>query len=225
MSTAPRLSTRAELAARHGLSMRTLARLWADRDTNDHPAPLPDTSPMQWDSAEWARWFDQLPPGTGTGTGTATATPPDVPPAGNPADLIGPAEFARILGLKSPSWVTRCAHNPPHGFPAPDDWADPVARRGPKWRRGRVEAYRDERPGIAIARPGRPRATTTTTPYADDPRLTLARQALTDHPGTAAGRIAVRLSEDHPDTGVRTWQRILKAAKDTRSGPDTAHRS
>ncbi|MEU3084100.1 hypothetical protein ABZ697_27775 [Streptomyces albidoflavus] len=215
----PRLSTRAELAAYHGISSSTMDRLWAARDTNGQPAPV-ETRPMRWRTAEWDRWYTNLPAGTGTASTTTRTTTPPPPPPGDPQDLIGPSEFARILGVDSHAQISRAAkarpEDRPEHFPAPDDWGDPVARTRPKWRRHRAEEYARLRPALPVARPGRPKGTAKPGgPYAGDPRRALVDQALADHPDLSARALARQLAARHPDTADRTWERIIRAVTAT----------
>ncbi|MGF3141026.1 hypothetical protein [Streptomyces diastaticus] len=211
----PRLSTRAELAAHHGISSSTMDRLWADRDTNGHPPPA-ETRPMRWRTAEWDRWYTQRPAGgTGTASTTTRTTTPPTPPPGDPQDLIGPSDFARVLGVDSHAQISRAAKaNPadrPEGFPEPDEWADPAARTRPKWRRHRVEEYAQLRPALPVARPGRPKGPVKPGgPYADDPRRALAEEALLEHPNLSGRALARQLTARHPDTAERTWERIIR---------------
>lgn len=119
--TGRRLS-RDELAAAHGYSRTTLERLWADRAANGHPDAHRDGRTLTWDAAEWAAWDHSR------------------------QDLITGAEFARLLGHRDSSWVSKAATVPPEGFPAPVEWGDPVNRRRPKWRRSDAQHYADNRP-------------------------------------------------------------------------------
>lgn len=204
--------TRDELATGHNLSRSTLERLWAEREHNAHP-PVTHRAgrTLYWDAKTWSRWYHQLT--------TPTPPPPETDHTGDTGDEaddeIGPTEFARILGHKDNSWVSKAARVPPDGFPAPR-WEElPSGRRRPKWRRRAAHAYRDSRTTPAVA-PAR-RAGRRNKPdylYAGDPRLQLARQALTDHPDHTNARLIELLQQqtDRP-TSYSSWQKILTTAR------------
>ncbi|MER7828040.1 hypothetical protein ABTX85_36405 [Streptomyces sp. NPDC096097] len=182
--------TRDELAATHGYSRTTLERLWADRATNGHPDAQRDGRTLTWDATEWAEWDRGR------------------------QDLITGAEFARLLGHKDSSWVSKAANVPPEGFPAPTEWGDPENRRRPKWRRGDAQRYADTRtsslpPAGAGNRSGSRRGTS----YTDDPRLALARRILAEHPEERPARHIERLHQLMPGSSASTWTKILQTAR------------
>lgn len=204
-------STRDQLADEHGVSRSTLDRLWKERARNGHPEPTRYGGVMHWDSAAWGRWYAELQRRT-----AAQAAPlPHSPRGGTPHEEIGPSEFARILTHKDNSWVSKAAITPPPGFPEPDSWGDPEARKRPRWKRHRAEEYARTR--HTAPRPRGRRAGSTNTqpyPYAGDPRLTLARQVLADHPDERTARLIERLAElsDQP-ASPSTWTKIITTAR------------
>ncbi|MFE3557280.1 hypothetical protein ACFXKW_20795 [Streptomyces sp. NPDC059193] len=205
--------TRDALAAAHRLSRSHLAKLWAERDTNGHPEPVRYGGIMHWDSAAWGTWHQQHQ------AQAADRRRPEPPAPAHahedPNELIGPAEFGRLLGQKGGSWVTRAVAAPPAGFPAPDEWGDPETRKRPKWRRGRALKYAHDRTQTAPARPGRPKgARTGSRPYASDTRLSLARQSLTDHPDDTNAQHIERLQQQSAiPASASAWTKILQAAR------------
>ncbi|MFE5827300.1 hypothetical protein ACFQ7B_36860 [Streptomyces erythrochromogenes] len=184
--------TRDELAAAHGYSRTTLERLWADRAANGHPDAHRDGRSLTWDAAEWAEWDRGR------------------------QDLITGAEFARLLGHKDSSWVSKAATIPPEGFPSPAEWGDPANRRRPKWRRSEAQHYADHRtPARPPAGAGNRAGSRRGTAYTDDPRLALARQVLADHPGERTARHIERLHQLRHGSSASTWTKILQAARQT----------
>lgn len=63
------------------------------------------------------------------------------PEPDNPARLIPPAEFARLLGHADTTTLSAWIKSPPPGFPEPDGWDELPTRRRPKWRFDRAKAY------------------------------------------------------------------------------------
>ncbi|MFE2167911.1 hypothetical protein ACFXB3_23060 [Streptomyces sp. NPDC059447] len=187
----PRRLTRTELADTHGIPAKTLERWWSDRENNGHPPAERQGRTLTWDSAEWEAWHRHR------------------------QDTVGPAEFAKILGHKDNSWVTKAAAAPPPGFPEPVEWGDTVNRRRPKWRRTDAQTFADNRtrnsppPGA-----GRPTGSRAGTAYEGDERLTAAIKSLTDHPDDRPARHIERLHQLHPGTSASGWTKILKAARD-----------
>jgi predicted DNA-binding transcriptional regulator AlpA len=100
----PGLATRDDLMAKHNLSRHTLKKLWAERATNNHPAPAHQSGKtLYWNESEWSAWYKTH----------SQATPEE-----SPDDLITLAEAARILGLAQSS-TTVYAKRPPAGWPEP----------------------------------------------------------------------------------------------------------
>ncbi|WP_138907329.1 hypothetical protein [Streptomyces chryseus] len=213
------LANRDQLAARVGLTRAQFNRLWADRDANGHPQPVRTVGrahTLYWDADQWAQWFERHRENQ-----RAKAEPPPTIAAADdtgPDDEIGPADFARILGLKHPKWVSQSALTPPPGFPEPDAWDElPSGRRRPRWRRRRAQAYADTRHTITPTRTGRPVGSGQRAhPYQGDPRLTLARQVLADRPDAKTSELVEEALKQAGDktTSARTWTLILKTARE-----------
>ncbi|MFJ2115809.1 hypothetical protein ACIOEX_28635 [Streptomyces sp. NPDC087850] len=215
------LRTREQLAAEHRLSLSRLDLLWANRAANGHPAAVPaDGRALRWDAEEWARWYPlylQAEPRW------FRATEPADSSGGDPDELIGPAEFARVIGHRTPEWVNRAAKagERPPGFPAPATWDILPTRRRPKWRRRDAETYAEyRRTAPPPARPGRPKgARATSAPYAGDPRLHLAQTMLAQYPDEPTTRIIERLQHKwSKPTSYSSWVKIITAA---RTHPET----
>ncbi|MFF1560934.1 hypothetical protein [Streptomyces sp. NPDC058279] len=191
----PRRLTRAELSATHGIPERTLARWYSKRDTNGHPLAHRNGRTLEWDAAEWERWHHRV--------------------HHQDPNLVNVSEFAKILGHKDHTWVSKAANVPPPGFPEPVEWDDPVNRRRPKWRRTDAQAFADNRvERTAPAGAGRPAGSRAGTRYANDERLTAAVKSLTDHPHDRPARHIERLHRLHPGTSPSAWTQILKAARE-----------
>jgi hypothetical protein len=136
---------------------------------------------------------------------------------GNPDDLGGPADFARALGHADASTLSHWLTDPPPGFPEPDTWTDlPSGRRRPKWQLRRIRAFADTRPYRGQRSGRRPGTRANATPYADDPRLALARRALATHPDARNADLIPHLqataAPEHTSSRS-TWHRILNAAR------------
>lgn len=210
MTHTPRRLTRQQIADEHGISPRTLERLWSERADNGHPEPADKQGrTLLWDADEWAQWNEER------------QQPSDE------ADEVGPAGFARILGHQHTKWVAEAARSstPPPGFPAPDRWEDGPHGRRPIWQRTRAQTYANT-PGLRVRgagggrRPGRPRTVPYT--YAGDARLTLARQVLAEHPDEPNSRLIDRLERLSDTRASRsTWTRILTAARHTDDQEET----
>ncbi|MFH8350242.1 hypothetical protein [Streptomyces sp. NPDC018045] len=203
-----RHETRAELAARHSLSPNTLSRYWAARDTNGHPPAVRVARTLHWPSREFDQWLGTL--------SEDTTTPPKAKPAPTPAGMGGPAEFARICGHSTTHTVMDWVRNPPPGFPEPDAWQDlPSGRRRPYWRTERMRTWAERgrgRRGQGSGNPGRPR--TQPHPYAGDPRLTLARQVLAEHPDATTTELIQHMVQRHPEhCSNAAWTSILTTAR------------
>ncbi|MFJ8166535.1 hypothetical protein ACIRBY_37225 [Streptomyces sp. NPDC096136] len=183
--------TRDEISAAYGYSPMKLKRLWADRDSNGHPPAKKAGRTLTWDAEEWEQW-DR-----------------------NRQALIGVVEVSAILGHADHTWASKAAVAPPEGFPAPIEWSDPVARRGPRWRQQDIEHYAETR---TLPKPpagaGRPSGARHGTAYVGDPRLDLARQVLAEHPDERPARHIERLHALMPGSSASTWTKILKAARD-----------
>ncbi|MER7952344.1 hypothetical protein ABTY59_33625 [Streptomyces sp. NPDC096079] len=212
----PRLRTRDELGQDHGLSRSKLAALWRDRETNGHPAPVRIGGVMRWDTEEWGRWYEQQ---RTTRAYPVTSTVDQQAAAGDPDELIGSAEFGRLLGHRDHSWTAKAALAPPPGFPAPHTWGDPVGRKRPKWRRGDAITYTQNRGEIAAAQPVRRRRAGSTNQqpymYYGDPRLTLAREVIRQHPDASQSELIERLHQRSDQPASRsTWRNIVITAQE-----------
>lgn len=197
-----RYETRAELAARHGVSARTLGRLWQERATNGHPPAVPVGRTLHWDTTEFDTWFATVQPEAGR-------TEPQRPAV--PEGLAGPAEFARICGHADTSTISHWIKHPPSGWPEPDHWETlPSGRRRPYWQPARMQAFaatdRSARP--AAGRPAKPYR------YAGDERLTRARTLLAQQPEARTAQ-AVEQLQQHDPTGTsgRVWTEIVRTAR------------
>lgn len=196
------LATRAELAARFGVSVSTLERLWAQRDTNGHPLPAtpvtgqPGPPRPRWPVSEWGRWYEAY---LAERRGAAIRT-------GSPDDLGGPADFARVCGHADTSTISHWLTEPPAGFPEPDTWVDlPSGRRRPQWKLGRMWAYADRRTYRGQQGGRRTRS-------GQDPRIDIARRALAERPAARNSELIPGLQNEHP-ASRSTWNRILNTAR------------
>ncbi|MFZ3552498.1 hypothetical protein ACODT3_44160 [Streptomyces sp. 4.24] len=186
----PRRLTRADIQTHYGYSAKTLERLWADRANNNHPPAEREGRALTWDADEFEAWDRRR------------------------QDIIGVAEFARILGHKDNSWVTKAATIPPAGFPEPFEWADPVNHRRPRWHRADAQRFADNRnPTRPPTGAGRPSGARNGTHY-NDPRFTLALDTLTDHPHERPAQTIARLHQQMPGSSASTWTKILQAVRE-----------
>ncbi|MGP4109703.1 hypothetical protein ACTWP5_02145 [Streptomyces sp. 4N509B] len=208
-----RLATRAELAALLATSVSTLERLWAQRATNGHPPPVdaitgqPGPPRPRWHVDTFRRWHDEY---VAQRRGSTVR-------AGKPDDLGGPADFARACGHTDTTTISHWLTEPPPGFPEPDSWTElPSGRRRPQWRLHRIWAFADQRPYRGQRSGRRPGTSANAAPYANDPRLDLARRALADHPDARNAELIPRLQAtagpEHASSRS-TWNRILNAAR------------
>jgi hypothetical protein len=91
---ARRLANRAELAETFEISVPTLERLWAQRETNGHPPPAdvvggrPGPPRPRWRVATWRRWYEDY---LAQRRGRTVRV-------GNRGDPGGPADFACVCG-------------------------------------------------------------------------------------------------------------------------------
>lgn len=134
----------------------------------------------------------------------------------DPNILAGPAAFAKILGHSTTNTISHWVAGTggmmqPERFPEPEDWDELPTRRRPLWRLATMWRFADEAAptvGHAGGRPALPH------PYADDPRLTRAREDRHEHPGTTLAAAADRLHTNDPTTSHRTWLNIAQTARD-----------
>ncbi|MDV5145487.1 hypothetical protein R1T08_15010 [Streptomyces sp. SBC-4] len=205
------LYSRADLREVHKISEPTLQNLWSDRENNHHP-PVAETigGVMHWDGDVWARWHHELQRQRAAAN---TTNPPQLD--GDPEDLVGPAEAAKVCGFADSATVSHYVKNPPEGWPAPDDWDELPTRRRPKWKRWRLWQYLADRKGRGHAG-GRPKGRRGLAyPYQGDPRLTLAREALAASPGVKNAELIEQLQGQTEREYSRTvWNLILKSARE-----------
>lgn len=211
--TSPRLATRAELADIFNVSVSTLERLWAQRGSNGHPPPAdavggqPGPPRPRWCVTTWRGWYEGYLARRRGGTARV----------GNPDDLGGPVDFARVCGHADVTTISHWLREPPPGFPNPDSWIDlPSGRRRPQWTLRRMwefadrRTYRGQRAGRRAGSRGNAH------PYAGDARLDLARQALVEHPEARNSELIPRLQAaagpEHASSRS-TWNRILNVAR------------
>ncbi|WP_424212711.1 hypothetical protein ACN20G_11870 [Streptomyces sp. BI20] len=210
------LCTRDELAVEVGLSKATLSNLWAKREENGHPPAITTDGRMRWDLATWRTWHRDLQSRRATAT---TTRDPDF--TGDPEETVGPAEAAKVCGFADTSVISGYMKNPPAGWPEPDDWDVLPTRRRPRWKRATLWNYvRNRAPrGQAAGRPAG-RSGGQAYPYQGDPRLTLARQVLAEHPGARNSELIPLLAERSEKPYSRpTWNNILKSARDNEETP------
>ncbi|MBE9500737.1 hypothetical protein IHE61_31030 [Streptomyces sp. GKU 257-1] len=144
---------------------------------------------------------------------------PTHPDPQKPDELGGPAAFARICGHKDTTTITRWVKNPPPGFPEPDQWEELETRRRPLWRLRRMQKFAANKPaarrGAGPPRQGPHR-------YYNDPRLTLARAALRDHPDASIPTLThhIRQQWTGPTYSDPTWRDIIRTARQHPDDPD-----
>ncbi|SCK61692.1 MULTISPECIES: hypothetical protein [unclassified Streptomyces] len=205
------LHSRADLRQLHGISQQTLQNLWTDRANNGHP-DFVDTidGVMHWDANEWATWHHKLQRQRAEGTTTRS---PKL--EGDPEEMVGPAEAAKVCGFSDSATVSHYVKNPPKGWPAPDDWDELPTRRRPKWKRATLWQYLADRQGRGHAGGRTKGRKGLAYPYQGDERLALARQALAANPGAKNSDLIPQLQGQTDRTYSRpTWNNIIKAARE-----------
>ncbi|GAA2242145.1 hypothetical protein GCM10010232_31520 [Streptomyces amakusaensis] len=213
--TGRKLYSRAGLRKAHGISESTLQNLWTDRENNGHPPAEIIDGVMHWDGEVWATWHYEL---QRRRAAAATTNAPKLD--GDPEEMVGPAEAAKICGFADSATISHYVKNPPESWPAPDDWDELPTRRRPKWKRWRLWQYLADRKGRGHAggRPTGPRARVAY-PYQGDERLTLARQAIAANPKATNAELIPQLLELTEKTYSRpTWNNILKSAREHPEG-------
>ncbi|MEU2715678.1 hypothetical protein [Streptomyces sp. NPDC007205] len=125
--TSRTLYSRADLRKVHGISEPTLQNLWTDRENNGHP-PVAETidGVMHWDGDVWAAWHHEL---QRQRAAASTTNSPKLD--GDPEEMAGPAEPAKICGFADSTTVSHYVKNSPEGWPEPDDWDEHPTRRRP----------------------------------------------------------------------------------------------
>ncbi|MFE6225829.1 helix-turn-helix domain-containing protein [Streptomyces sp. NPDC057854] len=147
-----------------------------------------------------------LRPGTGRGV-PGRQTDAALPENEHPDDLLSAGEVAEILGISTGTVRTYATSG--HFSPG-------ITIHGSRlWPRHEIHDRLHNAPGRGTGggrRPGEPQGPRKTHPYAGDPRLHTARQALNTAPaGTPKGRLATELAATHGHT-PRTWERLLTTA-------------
>jgi predicted DNA-binding transcriptional regulator AlpA len=190
-----------DIAAQHGFSRATAARLWDQRAHNGHPAWAKRVGRvLYWRAGEYDTWYETY----------RAAQAPSVDRGGDPQERITLAEAARMLGML-PSSITQYPTRPPVGWPEPVEVEQLPSGRLRRWyTRAQIQRYVDERrvgggrpPGAQVQR---------RFPYDGDARLDVARQALqASSPGQQSG-LAARLAAEHGGT-PGTWANIVTVAR------------
>jgi predicted DNA-binding transcriptional regulator AlpA len=197
-----------DLAELVGRSRSTVVRLWAQRDTNGHPATRKRIDgTLYWDPDEYRDWFENE-----YRTSNRTA---GVDFGGNAADELTLAEFGRLLGL-APNTTTVYAKRPPAGWPEPViDELLASGRHRRRYTRQQAWDYSEQYLGQRHPGGGRPAGTINGArryPYEGDPRLDIARAALADTPAENQGSLPMQLASRNGST-PGTWAGILSAAR------------
>ncbi|MFD9453442.1 hypothetical protein ACFWBC_10170 [Streptomyces sp. NPDC059985] len=201
-----RWATRPDLVAHSGYSRDTLAKLWAAREANDHPAARTVDRVMHWDLEVWTQWFEQHR----QAEGAKPQAEPAVDRTGDPNEELAPAAQARLLGV-DPSRITQYDKKPPPGWP--EGRVEQLPTRTRRWRtRRQLWDFVDANPsfGTAGGRPAGPAAE-----KKPDPRIQLAAQALAAHPERKPGEVAADLAREHGQS-IDTWKRIVTEARRSR---------
>ncbi|MFC8495059.1 DNA-binding protein [Streptomyces sp. NPDC057235] len=192
----------ADIAARAGVPLATWRRRDAPAFRERVPSLLPDSRSLLYDLAQTEAYLKGRPI-------------PELPEGEHPEDLLTGKETAAVLGI-STGTVRAYASQ---GYLSPG-----TTHYGTRlWSRRKVHDRRDNAPGQGKGggrRAGEPQGPRKTHPYENDPRLTIAAQALTTAPaGTPKSRIATHLAELHGHT-PRTWERLLTTAATTQHTDD-----
>lgn len=135
---------------------------------------------------------------------------PALPAQEDPDDQLNDKEAADILGI-DPGTVRGYARR---GYLSPGE----TLYGARVWRRREIEHRRDHPPGQGKGggrRAGEPQGPRKAHPYADDPRLQTAGDALATSPDTPITHIATNLAQEHGGS-PRTWERLLNQARQTR---------
>ncbi|MGW6244363.1 helix-turn-helix domain-containing protein [Streptomyces roseolus] len=182
-----------DIAQLAGVSLSTWRRRHADDFRTHIPDLLPDSRNRLYDRAQVEAYLAGKPV-------------PALPEEEHPDDLLSAGEVAEILGIST--GTVRAYATSGHFSPG-------VTVHGSRlWPRHEVLERRDNAPGQGKGggrRAGEPQGPRKAHPYEGDPRLDIARQALTAADGTSKGRVAAELAALHGST-PRTWERLLTVA-------------
>ncbi|WP_432089716.1 helix-turn-helix domain-containing protein [Streptomyces sp. bgisy095] len=186
----------AGIAARAGVPLPTWRRRDAPAFREHVPSLLPGSRHLLYDLAQAEAYLTGKPI-------------PALPAGEHPDDLLTAEEAAALLGITTATLRSYAAHG--HLSPG-------TTLHGSRlWPRHEILDRRDNAPG---RRPGEPQGPRKTHPYENDPRLTIAAQALTTAaPGTPKSHIAAHLAELHGHT-PRTWERLLTTATTHRTSSE-----
>ncbi len=133
--------SRADMQARHGISLKTAYLWYRNRATTGHPEPAGQIDrTTYWFADDWESWHESHRIGK-------LAALTEVDRAGDPDDLVDAAEVARMMGYAS--GIVIRANLRLGYFPSPDSFGTTAkGRPSPRWRRSTVWAAADNRKGI-----------------------------------------------------------------------------
>lgn len=133
------LLSRAELARRSKTPERHLARWWAERAENGHPAGVRFGRKLYHDQELWLAWYDTLQAHRRAGLTV-------IDRSGDSDELVGLTEAARVLGYTSTSTIPKYRER--NQFVEPDHTeTSPSGREVPRWRRRTLWDFADARTG------------------------------------------------------------------------------
>ncbi|MFF2751122.1 hypothetical protein ACFVVA_37000 [Kitasatospora sp. NPDC058048] len=230
-STWRRLITqvRAELTDRHGLikatglSRATIERLWAGRDTNNHPPAVTVCGIMHWHPRHWQRWYAGM---TADRTRQQHVDAGGINRDGDPDELVPWRELGRILGHKSGTTVAHWRAEPPAGpvgkFLRDEKPDGEILYRKvlqPAYRRARLWDLAAKVPVRGRGGAGRGAGRKAGAhPMAGELKLDLARRLISLHPDwTTADLIRAATAQTKDSPGPSAWRLIFDAA---RANPD-----
>ncbi|MGW9448566.1 helix-turn-helix domain-containing protein [Streptomyces sp. NPDC055632] len=193
-----------DVARRAGVPLPTWRRKHAAAFREHVPDLLPDSRYLLYDLAQADAHLEGRPI-------------PPLPEGEHPDDLLTADDLAQILGINTST--VRAYATQGHLSPGTTRYSARL------WPRHEVHDSRDNAPGQGKGggrRPGKPEGPRKTHPYENDPRLTVAAQALATAPaGTPKSRIAAELADLHGHT-PRTWERLLTTAAALHDSADEA---
>jgi hypothetical protein len=194
---------RADIMELSGSGRSTAARWYALREENGHPEKAARIDRVDyWFEDDWLAWYAEY-------RRTLKAKVTAVDHSGDPDELVGAAEAARILNYSAPQVILSYLNNNPGYFPDPDAHDD-TGRGGPMWRRRTVWKFGEDRQGPGY-RGGRPKGVPGARkphPYAGDPRLESTLRRMRKGEELTESALAADLR-----TSTRTAARILATAR------------